>query len=132
MKFEDRTLTEIKDHHDDNWAYIQKAIVRKSFPSIIYAIQYRTHAFTAAIDSLGFNPATVISLATSRDTAENVIDNMLKKQGIVIEDWSRTDVEESRRGLYVYKDNEIAYYISDITREGVTIDNFIIATNVKV
>jgi len=131
MNFEDRTLDEISEHHKDNWNHIQKDLVRKSFPSIVYAIQYRTHAFNKAMDILGFNPAVVMSLCTSRETAENVIDNMLKKHKIAVEDWSDTDVDESRKGVYFYKNNEIAYFVSDITKEGNLIDNFIISTNVK-
>jgi len=124
---DNRTLDEIKDGHKDNFKDILSKCSNKSFPSAVYAYQYRLHCIEKAFQDLGFSPQDLITSSTSMDTASDLIDRALVSRGIKVEDWSGHE-DKDRRGLYLYTGDEIAYFVALVRKTG---DNFIVKSNVK-
>jgi len=124
---DDRTLDEIKKDNQDNFADILSDCNVKSFPSTVYAYQYRMHCIEQAFRHLGFSPQDFITSATSSEVAADLIDQAMVSRGIRCEDWSEHE-EKDRRGLYIYKDQEIAYFVALVKKQG---DNFLVKSNVK-
>jgi hypothetical protein len=120
-------LEDIKKDDDDNFGRILKGCTSKSFPSDVYAYQYRMHCVEQAFRTLGFSPQEFITNSTSVDVAIDMIDHSMAKLNIRAEDWSEHQ-EANRRGLAIYKDNEIAFFIALVKRQG---DNFIVKSNVS-
>lgn len=123
----DKTLDEIKVDHQDNFKDILSVCTNKSFPSVVYAYQYRLHCIEKAFQDLGFSPQDLITSSTSMDTASELIDQALVSRNIHVEDWSEHE-DNDRRGLYLYAGNEIAYFVALVRKTG---DNFIVKSNVK-
>lgn len=124
---DNRTLDEVKVDHQDNFADILSECTNKVFPSAVYAYQYRMHSVEQAFRQLGFSPQDFITNATSTDTAIDLIDQAMCSRNMRVEDWSE-HADRDRRGMYIYKDNEIAYFIALVRKAG---DNFIVKSNVK-
>ena len=120
-------IEDIKKDDDDNFGKILENCTSKSFPSGVYAYQYRMHCVEQAFRALGFSPQEFITNSTSLDVAIDMIDHSMAKLNIRAEDWSEHQ-ETNRRGLAIYKDNEIAFFIALVKRQG---DNFIVKTNVS-
>jgi hypothetical protein len=85
------------------------------------------HCVEQAIQDLGFSPQKYIELATSAETASELIDQALVSRNIRLEDWSE-HAEKDRRGMAIYKDNEIAFFIALVRQSG---GQFIVKSNVK-
>ena len=124
---DDRTLDEIGEGHTDNFDHILKACENKVFPSNVYAYEYRMHCMEKAFRDLGFSPQDFITSSTSAEVAVGLIDQALVSRDIRIEDWSDHE-EPHRRGMYVYRGGEIAFFIALVRKSG---DNFIVKSNVK-
>ena len=124
---DDRTLEEIKKDDDSNFSDVMAKCTSKSFPSTAYAHAYRMHCIEKAFRDLGFSPQELITNSTSLDVAIDMIDHSMAKLNIRAEDWSGHQ-EKNRRGLAIYKDNEIAFFIALVKRQG---DNFIVKSNVS-
>lgn len=121
-------LDEMKVEHDSNFDEIESRLKETEFKSLVYARQFRMHAVNIGIKALGFNPMSVMNMCTTPETAASVIDSMLEKHGIRIEDWADTDQPNYKKGIYLYKSDEIAYFVSTIRKhEGL----FYVRTNVK-
>lgn len=123
---DDRTLDEIKADDDDNFSKILEKCKNQNFPSKVYAYQYRLHCIEKAFQDLGFSPQDLITTATSVEVAIDLIDQSMVSMGIRLEDWSEHP-DNSRRGVYLYKDNEIAFFVALVRKQG---DNYIVKTNV--
>lgn len=124
---DNRTLDEIKEDHVDNFDEILKSCKVTNFNRPADAHQFRLHATEKAFRDLGFSPQDFITNATSMDTAVSLIDQAMVSRGIRVEDWSEHH-DNDRRGLYLYKDNEIAFFIALGRKRG---DNYSVKTNVK-
>ena len=124
---DDRTLEEIKKDDDSNFSDVMAKCTSKSFPSAVYAYQYRMHCVEQAFRALGFSPQEFITNSTSLDVAIDMIDHSMAKLNIRAEDWSEHQ-EKNRRGLAIYKDNEIAFFVALVKHQG---DNFIVKSNVS-
>jgi hypothetical protein len=120
-------LEDVKKDHEDNFDKILASCTVKSFPALTYAAQYRMHCVEKAFRDLGFSPQDLVTDSTSMDTATDLIDQAMVSRNIRCEDWSEHP-EKDRRGLYIYKDNEIAYFVSMMKKQG---DNIVVKTNVK-
>jgi len=121
-------IGEMKADHDSNFDELEPKLKETEFRSIAYARQFRMHAINIGINALGFNPLTVMNMCTTPETAASVINSMLEKHGIRIEDWTDTDKPNHKKGIYLYKSDEIAYFVSTIRKhEGL----FYVRTNVK-
>jgi hypothetical protein len=120
-------LEDIKKDHEDNFADIMSGCISKSFPSTVYAYEYRMHCVEKAFRDLGFSPQELVTASTSMETASQLIDQALVSRNIRVEDWSEHP-EKDRRGLYIYKDEEIAYFVALVRQTG---DNYIVKSNVK-
>jgi hypothetical protein len=120
-------LEDIKKDHEDNFDKILAECSTKSFPAFTYAAQYRMHCIEQGFRNLGFSPQDLVTAATSMDTASELIDQAMVSRGIRCEDWAEHP-EKDRRGLYIYKDNEIAYFVALMKQQG---DNIVVKTNVK-
>jgi hypothetical protein len=120
-------LEDVKKDHEDNFDKVLAACSAKSFPSTVYAYEYRMHCVEKAFRDLGFSPQDLVTAATSMDTAMELIDQAMVSRNIRAEDWS-SHPESDRRGLYIYKDEEIAYFIALVRQTG---DNYIVKSNVK-
>jgi len=120
-------LEDVKKDHEDNFEKILSECVSKSFPSAVYAYEYRMHCVEKAFRDLGFSPQELMTAASSMETAMELIDQALVSRNIRFEDWSGHP-ETDRRGAYAYKDNELAFFIALVRKTG---DNYIVKTNVK-
>jgi hypothetical protein len=120
-------LEDVKKDHDDNFNKVLAKCSVKSFPSTVYAYGYRMHCVEKAFRDLGFSPQELVTASTSMDTAADLINQAMISRNIRVEDWS-DHPESDRRGLYIYKDEEIAYFISLVRQTG---DNYIVKSNVK-
>ena len=120
-------LEDIKKDHEDNFDKILAECTNKNFPSAVYAYQYRMHCVEKAFKDLGFSPQALVTSATSIEVAMELIDQALVSRNIRMEDWSEHP-EDNRRGAYLYKDDEIAFFIALVRQQG---SNYIVKTNVK-
>jgi len=120
-------LDDIKKDHADNFEDILSGCVSKSFPSAVYAYEYRMHCVEKAFRDLGFSPQELMTAAATQEVAFELIDQALVSRNIRMEDWSGHP-ETDRRGAYIYKDNELAFFIALVRKTG---DNFIVKCNVK-
>jgi hypothetical protein len=120
-------LEDVKKDHEDNFSKILAACSSKSFPSTVYAYEYRMHCVEKAFRDLGFSPQELVTAATSMDTAMELIDQAMVSRNIRCEDWAEHPEKDSR-GLFIYKDEEIAYFVALVRQMG---DNYIVKTNVK-
>ena len=124
---DDRTLEEIGLDHADNFDEILKACKNKSFPSQVYAYEYRMHCVEKAFRDLGFSPQEFITTAATVEVAEDLIDQAMVSRGIMCQDWAEHE-DDDRKGIYLYKGEEIAYFIALVRKQG---DNFIVKSNVS-
>ena len=124
---DDRTLEEVGLDHADNFDYILSCCNNKTFPSQIYAYEYRMHCVEKAFRDLGFSPQDFITNSATIEVAMELIDQALVSRGITCQDWSEHE-DDDRKGLYLYKGEEIAYFVALVRKSG---DNFIVKSNVS-
>jgi hypothetical protein len=120
-------LEDIKKDHTDNFDDILKQCKNTSFPSVVYAAEFRMHCIEKGFQDLGFSPQELMTSSTTPETAMDLIDQAMVSRNIKVEDWAHHEDRE-RRGLYIYKDNEIAYFVSLRRMKG---DSCIVQTNVN-
>ena len=107
-------LEDLKIDHDNNFKAIMVTSQEFTFPSAVYAVRFREMCMSRAMNLLGLDPMQIINSSGEQVFAEKRLEVEMDKRGIRIEDWSETDHEDWKRGLYIYKDGEVAYFISMI------------------
>ena len=124
---DNRTLGEIRDEDYENFKDLLATCTDQSFPSKVYAFQFRMHCVEKAFQDLGFSPQKMITSCTDPNVAMEFISQQMLLRDIVCEDWSNHP-DRTRRGMYLYKGGEIAYFIALVRQSGT---NFIVKSNVK-
>jgi hypothetical protein len=126
-------LEDIKKDHDDNFNRVWKESKGYILKSLSMARTIRMSCMSEAMKMLGCDTVFIMEMATSPETAGELIDDMMRKHNITVENWNDKDCDPHRRGIYVYKAGEIAYFISNIERivndDGTV--SFRLETNVK-
>jgi len=124
---DDRTLAEIKEDSDNNFEEILKNSVYQAFQTEAQAHQYRQHCTEKAFCDLGFSPQDLIMASGSMGAASELIDQAMLSRNIRVEDWAEHN-DNNLKGLVIYKDNEVAFFISLMHQKGM---NYMVRTNVK-
>jgi len=127
-------LEDIKKDFDDNYEEVRKQCKPVTFDSVLWAREYRMHSMNKGLDKLGFNPMNIMNNVTTQELAEDMIDQALAKNQIHIEDWSSKECEDDKRGLYIFKNGELVYFISHIEQSDNLIGKktFTVRTNIVV
>lgn len=127
-----RYLEDIKSDNDQNFKDVIDKCKPFDFLSLKLARDMRLHCMNRGMELLGFDPMSIMNMCTTAEMAEETIDQMMVKHKIVIENWADKECEPERRGLYMYKAGELAYFISMIkASEGPDKQTFQLVTNIK-
>lgn len=116
------TLDEINKRDIDNFNLLANEMTTKLFHKKHDAAMFMGRCLRKALLSLGIeiNPKvliatrTILSLYNGFRAAADDVDKQLEKKGVRVERRSYREKEDLlRSGIYIYYQNEIAYFISD-------------------
>jgi hypothetical protein len=126
---DDRYIGDIQLEHGDMLKDVMKDAKIRSFPSVVYARAYRGAMMTNALKQLGIDTPTVFDVAGDHAQAAERIDQLLKKNKVVIENKrnDHPDLPPWELGLYLYKADVLIYFISIIFPAG---NEFTVTSNV--
>jgi hypothetical protein len=111
MSFEDKTLDEIAEHDADNFEAILKKCKPYEFNELYEFPGMLQLILEKVTENMNVRLAGAVRIARNGKHAGELVQQMIDNAGVKIE--RRVDPENPKRsGLFFYKNNEIAHYIS--------------------
>ena len=104
----DMTLEEMGEHDIENLTYVMKETEEHSFANPVVAEAFVKESLTSILNKCG------VAIDANSDADE--ADTLMSNANVKVEKRRYQDEDMWRSGLYVYKDNEIAGFVSLLKR----------------